>query len=140
MFSELFNAIQSNSLPDPDTLRKRFDFAMTKKMGILKLPPPFWIQDPKINPRVDHLFWAALLLKDKERIDMALSAVAAELQEKTCRRREGRENCTANEVRKMIEELLQQFSDNEARKQFILDLRTVVPEITRSYGIGNGNE
>jgi len=63
MFSDVFAAIQKNKIPDPSMLQKRFDFAMTKKMGVIKLPPPFWMQDPKINPRADHLFWAALLLK-----------------------------------------------------------------------------
>ena len=63
-------------------LRRRLDMAMTKKMGIVRLPPAFWPADPKINPRADHLFWASLLLLDRQRIDLALAVLAAEQAER----------------------------------------------------------
>lgn len=129
MFSDVFAAIQKNKIPDPSMLQKRFDFAMTKKMGVIKLPPPFWMQDPKINPRADHLFWAALLLKDRERIEMAQSVLAEELQEKTCRKSENRGECIQREMNKLIEEFLQQLPDNSFKQEFILDLKTIVPEL-----------
>ncbi len=55
---------------------------MTKKLAVIKLPPSFWMQDPKINPRADHLFWAALLLDDRQRAGLALSAMAVEYEER----------------------------------------------------------
>lgn len=116
-------------MPDPEVLRKRFDFAMVKKLGVIKLPPPFWMQDPKINPRADHLFWAALLLKDPGRIGMAMSIVTEELQEKNYRKSLQKDDCITSEIRKMIEELLQQFSDPEVRKKFIQELRKVAPDL-----------
>jgi len=129
MFSEMLAAIQSNRMPDPGTLRKRFDFAMTKKLGILKLPPAYWMRDPKINPRADHLFWAALLLKDRERIDLSLSVIVAELEEtKPSKSGENRVQ-DDKQAQKLVEELLEQFSDVKVRKQLVQDLRQLVPEM-----------
>ena len=109
-------------------LQKRYDFAMTKKLGIVKLPPAFWMHDPKINPRSDHLFWAALFLKDRNRIDMALSVIAVELAETTsvkgndCRQR------VDDKARELVEELLEQFSDVGVRQELVLELRMLIPE------------
>ncbi len=63
-------------------LARRFDVAMTKKLGVVKLPPSFWMQDPKINPRADHLLQVALLLGDVDRCGLAISALAVEVAEK----------------------------------------------------------
>lgn len=78
MFSEIFAALEKGVVPDPELLQRRFDLALTKKLGVVKLPPAFWMQDPKINPRADHLLQAALLLGDRERCDMAVSVLAVE--------------------------------------------------------------
>ena len=128
MFSEMIAAIQNNGAPEPVSLQKRYDFAMTKKLGIVKLPPAFWMQDPKINPRSDHLFWAALLLKDRNRIDMALSVIAVELAEAIspkgdeCQQRVDKKAC------ELVEELLDQFPDVDVRQQFEQELHELVPE------------
>ena len=87
MFSDLVRDLTCGIMPDSDSLKKRFDAAMIKKMGVVKLPPSYWMQDPKINPRGDHLFWASLLLKDRERIDLAISVFAVELEEKLRKQR-----------------------------------------------------
>lgn len=79
MFSEMIDTLGRGELPEPGLLRKRFDLAMTKKLGVVKLPSCFWMADPKINPRADHLLWAALLLKSRDCVDLAVSALAAEL-------------------------------------------------------------
>ncbi|HHB76586.1 MAG TPA: hypothetical protein ENK84_08585 [Desulfobulbus sp.] len=81
MFSQFFDHTLSVKQIDINQLRKRFDLAMTKKLAVIKLPPTFWMQDPKINPRVDHLLWAALLLDDMERASLAASALAVEHEE-----------------------------------------------------------
>ncbi len=82
MFSATFSALAQGVLPDMDMLGRRFDLAMTKKLGVVKLPPSFWMQDPKINPRADHLLKVALLLGDDERCGLAVSALAVEVAEK----------------------------------------------------------
>ncbi len=81
MFTELFDEISRRKAYDPGRLKRLFDIAMTKKLGVVKLPPSFWMQDPKINPRADHLLWAALLLDDAERVALAFSALAVEYEE-----------------------------------------------------------
>ena len=82
MFTQIFAALEQGEAPDIELLGRRFDLAMTKKLGVVKLPPAFWMQDTKINPRADHLLQAALLLGDRERCDMAVSVLAVENIEK----------------------------------------------------------
>ena len=82
MFSPFFHRTALAEQIDFDQLRKRFDPAMTKKLAVIKLPPSFWMQDPKINPRADHLLWAALLLDDPDRAALAFSAMAVEHEER----------------------------------------------------------
>lgn len=81
MFTKIFTALKQGQLPDLKLLQRHFDLAMTKKLGVVKLPPAFWMQDSKINPRADHLLQAALLLGDRERCDLAVSVLAVEQQE-----------------------------------------------------------
>jgi len=81
MFTENFVKLKQGKIPDLKLLQRRFDLAMTKKLGVVKLPPAFWMQDSKINPRADHLLQAALLLGDRERCDLAVSVLAVEHQE-----------------------------------------------------------
>ena len=87
MFSQFFHPDSLAGQIDLEQLKKRFDLAMTKKLAVIKLPPSFWMQDPKINPRADHLLWAALLLDDPERAALAFSAMAVEHEER--RRKQG---------------------------------------------------
>lgn len=128
MFSEMIAAIHDNEAPEPLMLQKRYDFALTKKIGIVKLPPAFWMQDPKINPRSDHLFWAALLLKDRNRIDMALSVIAVELAEKTSAKGDQYQQKVEDAARELVEELLAQFSNPDVRQQFEQELQILMPE------------
>jgi len=82
MFTQIFARLEQGDAPDFELLQRHFDLAMTKKLGVIKLPPAFWMQDPKINPRSDHLLQAALLLGDRERCDLALSVLVVESTEK----------------------------------------------------------
>lgn len=82
MFTQIFAALEQGKAPDLELLQRHFDLAMTKKLGVVKLPPAFWMQDSKINPRADHLLQAALLLGDRERCDLAVSVLALEISER----------------------------------------------------------
>lgn len=128
MFSELFNELQKNNLPDPAKLRQRYDFALIKKLAVIKLPPAFRMQDPKINPQADHLLWAALLLKDRERIDTALSVLALELTEATPGNKKKDRGKTAEQIRKLVNGLLEQIPDASCRRRFAGELAKVIPE------------
>lgn len=129
MFSEMIATIRKNRLPDADILRKRFDYAMTKKLGILNLPPPFWMQDPKINPPAAELFWASLLLKDRERIDLALSVIAAELDNNTRSKSKDHGADVSKHTDQLISELLNLFTDEQMRNKLRQDLTLIIPEI-----------
>ena len=81
MFQQVFTALERGKQIDFDLLARHFDLAMTKKLGVVKLAPAFWMQDTKINPRADHLLQVALLLEDRERCDLAVSVLAVETVE-----------------------------------------------------------
>jgi len=117
MFTELFQGIARGNVPESDQLRRLFDIAITKKLGVVKLPPSFWMQDPKINPRADHLLWAALLLGDAERVALAFSALAVEHDE----RQKKKPSAEREPVGRVLDRYLQQLLDllpAENRQQY----------------------
>ncbi len=93
-------------MPESDQLRRRFDIAITKKLGVVKLPPSFWMQDPKINPRADHLLWAALLLGDTERVALAFSALAVEHEERQKKKPPGKREPVGLVLDRYLQQLL----------------------------------
>ena len=107
MFSQFFHPDSLAVQLDFDQLRKRFDPAMTKKLAVIKLPPSFWMQDPKINPRADHLLWAALLLDDPERAALAFSAMAVEHEERCRKQGAGEATGIDKALADTVQELLQ---------------------------------
>jgi hypothetical protein len=106
MFTEIFDDLANGKLPDSDLLARRFDVAMTKKLGVVKLPPSFWMQDPKINPRTDQLLWTALLLNDASRLGLAFSALAVEHEEQQKKREAEHETSMLAEFDRILQELL----------------------------------
>ncbi|RUM39768.1 MAG: hypothetical protein DSY57_00715 [Desulfobulbus sp.] len=107
MFSHFFHRAALAEQVDLDQLRKRFDPAMTKKLAVIKLPPSFWMQDPKINPRADHLLWAALLLDDPDRAALAFSAMAVEHEERQRKQAAGDAPGLAEALEAAVHDLLQ---------------------------------
>jgi hypothetical protein len=106
MFTQIFTELEQGKPLDHDLLLRRFDLAMTKKLGVVKLPPAFWMQDSKINPRADHLLQVALLLGDRERCDMAVSVLAVEIAEKN------KEHSLKQAVQEITEPLLAIVSED----------------------------
>ena len=82
MFAEMVSGLKSGILPQNDLLRKRFDRALTKKLGVIKTPYSFWSSDKKINPSAKELLWAAVLLDDKENYRIMEAVITSELEEK----------------------------------------------------------
>ena len=82
MFSEMVSEIASGIMPDTGLLRKRFDLALTKKLGVVKTPYPLWTADKKINPAAKELLWAAIILEDRDSYLLINSIIAAETAEK----------------------------------------------------------
>ena len=78
MFAEMIGQLKKGELPAQGSIRARLDAAITKKLGILKTPYLCWSSDPKINPVTKHLFWAAVLLGDREKISLVEGIAMAE--------------------------------------------------------------
>lgn len=127
MFSEMVAGLARGRMPDKSRLRQRFDMAMTKKMGILRLPSAFWMDDPKINPRADHLFWASLLLLDRERMELARAVLAAEQAERRRSVVPDQEEL-AGQARELLRHLLVLIGDEQSRESLRRDLERIVPE------------
>ena len=128
MFSPFFHRTALAEQIDFDQLKKRFDPAMTKKLAVIKLPPSFWMQDPKINPRADHLLWAALLLDDPERAALAFSAMAVEHEEHQ-REQTADDAPGAAEALEAVHDLLQLIpkEDHELRSRIRRLARRIIP-------------
>jgi len=128
MFSEMIADLNRSKMPDPAILATRFDFAMIKKMGIVRLPPAFRMQDPKINPRSEHLFWAALLLMDRSRVETALSIIAVELTENSATKKKDCQILLERKIGEMVDGLLMEISDPVQRMDFRKGILQVFPE------------
>jgi len=74
--------LKNGEMVSKDLLRKRFDRAMVKKLGVLKTPYSFWPSDKKINPSAKELLWAAILLADKGDFRLTEGIIAEEVTEK----------------------------------------------------------
>lgn len=127
MFSEMVAELKRGTEPEPGVLRNRFDFALVKKTAVVRLPPSFRTGDPKINPRSDHLFWAALLLRDRERIDLALAVMAAEAAEIDSSAGEW-QLASERRVRALIIAFFRQLPDRPMRRRLRRELGRILPE------------
>ena len=123
VFAEIFRDLGKGKMVDADLLGRRFDLAITKKLGVVKLPPSFWMQDPKINPRVDHLLWAAFLLDDPERAALAISVLAVEHEEQQKKRTPAERESVGLILDGYVQQLLALLPEkNEAQIQRIQSL------------------
>ena len=90
MFAEIIHGLKDGLLPDQDMLGRRFRAALTKKMGVIKQPYHLWSNDPKINPSVKHLLWAAVLLEDRDLFSQVESIAVFEAAESAAGNRCGK--------------------------------------------------
>jgi hypothetical protein len=82
MFDQMVSDLRNGILPANNLLRKRFDAAMVKKLGVIRTPYSFWPADRKINPPAKELLWAAILLDDLENFRVVEAVITSELEEK----------------------------------------------------------
>lgn len=82
MFSGMIEDLKNGNLPDPALLRGRCHAAVTKKLAFVRLPPTFWENDPKRNPNSSHLFWAVLLIDDRDMLDIVKGIILMEQAER----------------------------------------------------------
>lgn len=82
MFNQMVSDLKLGLLPEEYLLRKRFEAAIIKKMGVIRTPYSFWPADKKINPQARELLWAAVLLNDQDNYRIIEAVVSSELEEK----------------------------------------------------------
>ena len=127
MFSRIFDKPIVGGELDPDRLERLFDLAMTKKLAVIKLPPSFWMADPKINPRADHLYWTALLLGDTERAALAVSALAVEHEHGESRKTKTQRTSLADCLDRLTLSLTARM--DAAENELIERIRTTATEV-----------
>jgi len=125
MFQQIIADLKCGKLPDSILLRKRFEAALVKKMGVIRTPYSFWPGDPKINPPAKHLLWAVTLLEDKENCNVVEAIIAAELEEK--RRAKGHTGSQYDldyDIRRLMAKYLCEFIELAPSDTLAQDLRT----------------
>jgi hypothetical protein len=112
MFEQMVADLKEGTFPEKNLLRKRFEAALIKKIGVIKTPYSFWPADTKINPLAKQLLWAAILLLDQENLKTVEAIITTELEEKE--RAKGRtdsiQTLTKN-VQQMIKIYIKEFVD-----------------------------
>ena len=92
------------------------------------MPAAFWMNDPKINPRSDHLFWAALLTLDRQRIERSLAVIAAEITEKSKPGSPALQEVMAATVHHLIDQFFDQIEDDKVCRKLRERLLKIIPE------------
>jgi len=106
MFEQMVSDLKNEKLPESTLLRKRFEAALIKKLGVIRTPYSFWPADRKINPSTKELLWAAVLLHDKENYRMIEAVILSELEEKM--RAKGLQNST-HDLTDKVEQAMQDY-------------------------------
>lgn len=130
MFSQMVYELQSGKMPESNLLRKRFEAALTKKMGVIKTPYSFWPVDTKINPSAKQLLWAAILLHDKENFRVVEAIISTEIEEK--QRAKGQPDniqFIKEKVRLLLREYIEELIELGPDKTFKKNLRSLIEEL-----------
>ena len=106
MFDEMVSLLKKGEMVQLDLLRKRFDLALIKKIGVIKTPYSFWSADKKINPASKELLWAVILLEDKKDYMLVEGIITTELDER--QKVSGQSNNNPS-VQKVIDIFIREF-------------------------------
>jgi predicted transcriptional regulator len=130
MFAHMVSDLKNGILPETNALRKRFDAALVKKMGVIRTPYSFWPGDTKINPPSKQLLWAAILLQDGENYKVVEAIISTELEEKMRAKglHENMESLTAK-VQQLLQEYLDEFIELTNDRTFKNKLQQLVRDI-----------
>lgn len=130
MFAHMVSDLKNGILPETNALRKRFDAALVKKMGVIRTPYSFWPGDTKINPPAKQLLWAAILLQDGENYKVVEAIISTELEEKMRAKglHENMESLTAK-VQQLLQEYLDEFIQLASDRTFKNKLQQLVRDI-----------
>ena len=132
MFNQMVSDLKSGIIPEDYPLRRRFDTAMIKKIGVVRTPYSFWPADKKINPLTKELLWAAVLLHDIENYRMIEAIITSELEEQL--RAKGLYNSInslTHEVEQIIQDYIAKFLGLAPSETFKKDLQQKVQAVIK---------
>ena len=132
MFNQMVSDLRNGIIPEDYPLRRRFDTAMIKKIGVIRTPYSFWPADKKINPPTRELLWAAVLLHDIENYRMIEAIITSELEEK--QRAKGMHNSIetlSNEVGKILQDYITEFLGLAPSEAFKKNLQQKVQAVIK---------
>ena len=104
--------LKNGKLPEITPLKKRLQFAVIKKLGVIQQPYLFWPPDPKQNPPATHILWAALILEDNQNAHLAADILKHEHHERMAAKTGGQskgQGILARET--IIQSALQELTD-----------------------------
>jgi hypothetical protein len=130
MFAQMVSTLKAGALPEMNLLRKRFDAALVKKMGVIRTPCSFWTADTKINPPAKQLLWAAILLRDAENFSVVEAIISTELEEK--QRAKGQPHsiqALSVKVQQLLQEYIREFVELAPDETFRENLRRRAEEL-----------
>ena len=104
--------LKNGKLPKIVPLKKRLQFAVIKKLGVIQQPYLFWPPDPKQNPPATHILWAALIVEDNENIRLAVDILTHERHERMAAKAGGQSKGQGIVEREtIIQSALQELTD-----------------------------
>jgi hypothetical protein len=118
MFSEMIADLKNGRLPDSQAIKKRLDFAITKKLGIIRQPYLLWPPDPKMNPPATHILWAALITADPSSIELATDILVQEQHEKMAAKKGSDKLDRLDLIQSAIGELMNLLPENSLQTYF----------------------
>ena len=132
MFNQMVSDLKLGILPEEYPLRKRFEAAIIKKLGVIRTPYSFWPADRKINPSTKELLWASVLLNDQENYRMIEAFISSELEEKL--RAKGLHNSIndlAHKVAQTMQDYIGEFIELAPSETFRNILQQKVDEVIK---------
>ncbi|MBE9520373.1 MAG: hypothetical protein IME97_04520 [Proteobacteria bacterium] len=136
MFDEMVSLLKQGEMVQLDLLRKRFDGALVKKLGVIKTPYSFWSSDKKINPAAKELLWATILLEDRDNFMLVEGIIVTELDEKL--RAKGLQNSTdhTHKVEQTMQDFIAEFLGLAPSAAFKKILQQKLSEVVNLYSRG----
>ena len=140
MFEQMVSDLKNGTLPENKLLRRRFDAALVKKMGVIKTPYSFWPADPKINPPAKQLLWAAILLHDEENFRVVEAIISSEVEEKL--RAKGQKDSLpvlAAKIQQILQSYIHEFVELGPSESFRENLKRTAAELFTDQQDSNRN-
>jgi hypothetical protein len=126
--------LKNGTLPENNLLRKRFDAALIKKIGVIRTPYSFWPADSKINPPAKQLLWAAILLHDSDGFRLIEAVISTELEEKLkAKGQTDRIQIITVKAQQLMQSYIDEFIELAPNETFKVNLRHLAEEFSPAH-------